>query len=56
MRSIERSLIVCLAVLALALLLAGSVSAQQPRATAYATAPDIPYDSVPNFLKLPAGL
>jgi DNA-binding beta-propeller fold protein YncE len=25
------------------------------RAAAYANAPDIPYDSVPNFLKLPAG-
>ena len=24
-----------------------------PRATAYATAPDIPFESVPNFLKLP---
>src|SRR5712692_4821735 len=27
-----------------------------PPATAYATAPDIPYDSTPNFLKLPANL
>jgi sugar lactone lactonase YvrE len=27
-----------------------------PRATAYATAPDIPFESVPNFLKMPAGL
>ena len=33
-------------------------SAQQvpPRATAFATAPDIPYESVPNFLKLPPNL
>jgi sugar lactone lactonase YvrE len=49
---------------AAALVLAtGSVSlgAQQappvpPRATAYATAPDIPFESVPNFLKMPTGL
>ena len=27
-----------------------------PRATAYATAPDIPFESVPNFLKLPPDL
>jgi sugar lactone lactonase YvrE len=27
-----------------------------PRPTAYATASDIPYDSVPNFIKLPPGL
>ena len=27
-----------------------------PRATAYATAPDIPFESVPNFLKLPPNL
>src|SRR6266852_7933191 len=27
-----------------------------PPATAYATAPDIPYDSAPNFLKLPPNL
>ena len=27
-----------------------------PRATAYATAPDIPFESVPNFLKMPTGL
>ena len=35
------------------------VAAQQnvpPRATAYATAPDIPFESVPNFLKMPTGL
>ena len=58
MRSMKRSLIVCLPVLALALLSAGSLSAQNApqRAPAYATAPNIPYDSVPNFLKLPAGL
>jgi len=42
----------------LCVLAAGSVSAQQvpPRATAFATAPDIPYESVPNFLKLPPNL
>ena len=28
----------------------------QPRAAAYATAPDIPFESVPNFLKMPEGL
>ena len=27
-----------------------------PRATAFATAPDIPFESVPNFLKLPPNL
>src|SRR5262245_34887913 len=27
-----------------------------PRATPYASAPDIPYESVPNFLKLPANI
>ena len=39
-------------------ILAVPTSAQQvpPRATAYATAPDIPYESVPNFLKLPPNL
>jgi hypothetical protein len=40
-------------------LLATGLSAQQAepqRAKAFATAPDIPYDSVPNFLKLPTGL
>src|SRR6266571_2349450 len=49
-------LTVCLFVLVL--LFAGSVSAQQnapQHAKAYASAPDIPYDSVPNFIKLPAG-
>jgi hypothetical protein len=37
---------------------AASLVAQQapPRATAFATAPDIPYESVPNFLKLPANI
>ena len=47
-----------LSVVLLAVLLATSVSAQQvpPRATAFATAPDIPYESVPNFLKLPPNL
>jgi DNA-binding beta-propeller fold protein YncE len=35
------------------------LTAQQPgpqRAPAYATAPDIPYESVPNFLKMPTNL
>jgi NHL repeat len=52
----RRSLI--LSVLALVLLFAGSVCAQDApqRAPAYAKAPDIPYDSVANFIKLPAGL
>ena len=47
-----------LSVVLLAVLLATSVSAQQvpPRATAFATAPDIPYESVPNFLKLPPNI
>ena len=38
--------------------LAVPTSAQQvpPRATAFATAPDIPYESVPNFLTLPPNL
>ena len=52
----RRSLILCL--LALALLFAGSLAAQQnppPRAKAFATAADIPYESAPNFLKLPVG-
>jgi hypothetical protein len=52
----KRSSIVCL--VGLVLLFAGSLSAQQnapQHAKAYASAPDIPYDSVPNFLKLPAG-
>src|SRR6266566_3705888 len=43
----------------LVLLLAGITQAQQnvpPPAKAFATAPEIPYDSVPNFLKLPTGL
>lgn len=41
------------------LLFAGSVFGQAqipPRPSAYETAPDIAYDSVPNFLKLPPGL
>ena len=40
------------------LLLTVPASAQQvpPRAPAFATAPDIPYESVPDFLKLPPGL
>ena len=43
---------------AAAIMLAATASAQPvpPRATAYATAPDIPYESVPNFLKLPPDL
>ncbi|MEQ1913253.1 MAG: hypothetical protein ABMA15_30860, partial [Vicinamibacterales bacterium] len=38
--------------------LAGSALAQNVSspAKARATAPDIPFDSVPNFFKLPAGL
>src|SRR5438270_3075515 len=42
----------------LLLLFAATGLAQQgapPPAKAFATAQDIPYDSVPNFLKLPAG-
>ena len=41
------------------LLFAQCLMAQQavpPRAKAFAAAPEIAYDSVPNFLKLPAGL
>jgi hypothetical protein len=43
---------------AAAVLFAVDASAQPvpPRATAYATAPDIPYESVPNFLKLPTNI
>ena len=39
-------------------ILAVPTSAQQvpPRATAFATAPDIPYESVPNFLTIPPNL
>ena len=39
-------------------ILAVPASAQQvpPRATAFATAPDIPYESVPNFLTIPPNL
>src|SRR6201997_76377 len=43
----------------LLLLLAAMAQAQQnvpPPAKAFATAPEISYDSVPNFLKLPTGL
>src|SRR5579872_3163377 len=43
----------------LLLILCGIAQAQQnvpPPAKAFATAPEISYDSVPNFLKLPAGL
>ena len=53
----RRCLVSCFVVLVL--LFAGSLLAQQnvpPRAQAYATARDIPYDSVPDFLKLPTGL
>jgi DNA-binding beta-propeller fold protein YncE len=47
-----------LSLVLLAVLLAAPTSAQQvpPRATAFATAPDIPYESVPNLLKLPPNL
>ena len=40
------------------MILAVPTSAQQvpPRATAFATAPDIPYESVPNFLTIPPNL
>ena len=41
------------------LFLTGPLLAQQnvpPRAPAFATAPEIAYDSVPNFLKLPQNL
>src|SRR6187401_1639002 len=43
---------------AAAVMLAATASAQPvpPRATAYATAPDIPYESVPNFLKMPPNI
>lgn len=52
----RRSLTFCLPVLVL--LTAGSLSAQNgpQRAPAYATAPNIAYDSVPDFIKLPTGL
>src|SRR5260370_15175782 len=50
----------CIKFFVLVVVLCGvPVFAQQnvpPPATAYATAPDIPYDSAPNFLKLPANL
>ena len=52
----RRSVMLCL--LTLVLLFAGSLAAQQnppPRAKAFATAADIPYESAPNFLKLPVG-
>jgi DNA-binding beta-propeller fold protein YncE len=45
--------------LVVVLLIASPLFAQQnvpQRATAFATAPDIPFDSVPNFLKLPSNL
>ena len=54
-RQMTRGLMLCL--VALALLIPGSLSAQQnapQRAKAFATTPDIPYDSVANFIKLPA--
>src|SRR5678815_5419923 len=43
---------------AAAIMLAATASAQPvpPRATAYATAPDIPYESAPNFLKMPPNI
>jgi sugar lactone lactonase YvrE len=37
-------------------LAAQQAPAAPPRATAFATAPDIPFESVPNFLKLPPNL
>ena len=60
----KRLAISSFAVAAIALVLAAGavpLGAQQgppvpPRATAYATAPDIPFESVPNFLKLPPDL
>jgi hypothetical protein len=53
----KRSLALCSVLLVV--VCAGVLVAQQnvpPRAKAYATAPDIPYDSVPDFLKLPPDL
>lgn len=53
----KRRLVFCLAVAGL--LMTASAFAQQnvpQRAAAFATAPDIPYESVPNFLKLPPNL
>lgn len=52
----KRGVTSCLVVAAL--LAAGPVFAQQvpERAKAFATAPEIPYESVPNFLKMPTGL
>ena len=51
----RRTLIATLAALLLAGLV-GSVSAQQPFQAAQLTFAEIPYDSVPNLLKLPANL
>jgi hypothetical protein len=50
--------VIC-SLLLLAGLFAPRLSAQQrtpPRAKAFSSAPDIPYDSAPNFLKLPTGM
>src|SRR5579872_3337121 len=54
----KRNIEICVFAAAM-LLLSGAAFAQAqvpPRPTAYDTAPDIPYTSVPNFLKLPTGL
>ena len=49
----KRSVTGCLVVMAV---FASAPVFAQPRAAAYATAPDIPFESVPNFLKMPEGL
>ena len=59
MKPYQKCAVVIAALLCGTLLCGAPLWAQQntpPPATAYATAPDIPYDSAPNFLKLPAGL
>ena len=46
----------CLAAAAAVSFLLSPVSAfAQAAATAYASAPDLPYEAVPNFFKMPAG-
>jgi DNA-binding beta-propeller fold protein YncE len=55
---VKRNLGICSLLTGL-LLSAGAIHAQNqvpPRPSAYATAPDIPFTSVPNFLKMPTGL
>lgn len=56
----KRYLALCFAVAALAVLYAGPLFAQVPvaeqPAKAFATAREIPYESVPNFLKMPTGV